>query len=843
MLPPGMRKKRGGAFAAADADGDGLLTSGEFVQTPVGLFSTPRAFKSIDRNADGRLDAAELVARGPGWSKTLAERSAEAFDADGDGVLSFREYRSTPAANPIGDSLQRLTDQNGDGRLSFREFAGGWKGGPPGLTAFFFGQFDRDGDGGLTASEFPFRERTPRDPPEKEEEVVKDYGEEFASRDENGDGSLDREEFLSDARGKKFFPDAQRNFTVYDLDGDGSLQLEEYLQTPATRGDEGPGRVADPISRLVDRAVSRFEGWLAEHDGNGDGGLDLTEFRAVEPADDGGRWGAAFADWSRNRTKLVTTEDARLAAEIAYGVRGPDGSPRRSEQGRVADEGAFRLRDEDGDGSLTAAEYSTYSKNKESAARRFAEADADGSGRLTFEEFRRAPGGSYDTVREYKRADEDEDGLLDASELADDVPRPEQELARKSVVAFDGDGDGQLNFSEFRLTPVANPTGPQLHRLREFDDGGGLDRREFRDEWEGGPPALADLYFDRFDADADGVLSVKEAPFRVKLSGVPPGAAFAARDADGDGRMSLRELHAAAAGVTAADDLAELDQRKLMRSEEALRAADEDRDGLLSLDEFEALSETEAERKANPVGKARPPNPAAVQAALAEDESWFGLGRLDPRLHRVRRAADRGRGVVVVAPAEDEVRRGRVGEMNRLRRLLQTLANLPGRLDARPRLVWGVVVTLLTIHAGLLAYAATTHSPTLNEPGHLVAGLSNWKFGRFELYRVNPPLTRTVAALPVIAAGYEEDWGGFYEGPGARPVFGMGGGLHRRQRPAVDLAVHDRPLGLHPVQPDRRDVLLPLVAGAVGQQRQWAALADALVLFAEHSGPCRIGHA
>ena len=31
-----------------------------------------------------------------------------------------------------------------------------------------------------------------------------------------------------------------------------------------------------------------------------------------------------------------------------------------------------------------------------------------------------------------------------------------------------------------------------------------------------------------------------------------------------------------------------------------------------------------------------------------------------------------------------------------------------------------------------------------------------------------------VAALPVMIAGYEEDWSGFYEGPGARPVFEMG---------------------------------------------------------------------
>jgi hypothetical protein len=93
---------------------------------------------------------------------------------------------------------------------------------------------------------------------------------------------------------------------------------------------------------------------------------------------------------------------------------------------------------------------------------------------------------------------------------------------------------------------------------------------------------------------------------------------------------------------------------------------------------------------------------------------------------------------------------------------------------SRPRCVWTAVTLLLAVHAGLLAYSATRHSPTLNEPGHLVAGLSHWKFGRFELYRVNPPLVRMIAALPVMAAGYEEDWSGFYESPGARPVFSMG---------------------------------------------------------------------
>lgn len=85
-----------------------------------------------------------------------------------------------------------------------------------------------------------------------------------------------------------------------------------------------------------------------------------------------------------------------------------------------------------------------------------------------------------------------------------------------------------------------------------------------------------------------------------------------------------------------------------------------------------------------------------------------------------------------------------------------------------------VVCFVLLIHAALLAYSAYVHSPTLNEPAHLAAGLSHWKFGRFALYRVNPPLVWMVAALPVMAVGYREDWSGFYEGPGARPEAALG---------------------------------------------------------------------
>ena len=74
----------------------------------------------------------------------------------------------------------------------------------------------------------------------------------------------------------------------------------------------------------------------------------------------------------------------------------------------------------------------------------------------------------------------------------------------------------------------------------------------------------------------------------------------------------------------------------------------------------------------------------------------------------------------------------------------------------------------------LVGYGAYVHSPTYNETAHLVAGISYWKFRPFDVYCVNPPLVKLIAALPVLAVGCEADWSEYYAGPGARPEMALG---------------------------------------------------------------------
>ena len=73
-----------------------------------------------------------------------------------------------------------------------------------------------------------------------------------------------------------------------------------------------------------------------------------------------------------------------------------------------------------------------------------------------------------------------------------------------------------------------------------------------------------------------------------------------------------------------------------------------------------------------------------------------------------------------------------------------------------------------------LAWSAARHSPGVDEPAHLVAGISHWRFGHWDLYDANPPLVRMVAALPVVVARPTVDWTRTPPAPAARPEFGIG---------------------------------------------------------------------
>lgn len=60
-------------------------------------------------------------------------------------------------------------------------------------------------------------------------------------------------------------------------------------------------------------------------------------------------------------------------------------------------------------------------------------------------------------------------------------------------------------------------------------------------------------------------------------------------------------------------------------------------------------------------------------------------------------------------------------------------------------------VLLLLLHAALLTWCAVRHSYCWTESGLLPSGVTDWQFGDFAAYRVNPPLIRMWATLPLMA--------------------------------------------------------------------------------------------
>ena len=85
-----------------------------------------------------------------------------------------------------------------------------------------------------------------------------------------------------------------------------------------------------------------------------------------------------------------------------------------------------------------------------------------------------------------------------------------------------------------------------------------------------------------------------------------------------------------------------------------------------------------------------------------------------------------------------------------------------------------IALIIVFVHTLLIAFNGYVHSPVIGEIGHLAAGISHWRSGRFDLYRVNPPLVRMVATLPILFMDPSVDWSRYDADPLARSETAVG---------------------------------------------------------------------
>ena len=93
--------------------------------------------------------------------------------------------------------------------------------------------------------------------------------------------------------------------------------------------------------------------------------------------------------------------------------------------------------------------------------------------------------------------------------------------------------------------------------------------------------------------------------------------------------------------------------------------------------------------------------------------------------------------------------------------------------DAGRLRIW-LAAFLLACHVLLVANLAFRWSPTPDEPAYIAGGLLIWQYGHFNLYSVNPPLARLLAALPAFLMEPVRGWAGFDYHAQDRPEFHMG---------------------------------------------------------------------
>lgn len=148
-------------FDAANVNDDDSLSFDEWCRVPGRSFIDPvMEFCQMDTNFDAYVDPPELLAGTPDWKKPLVIGVFPGFDLNRDGQLSLPEYRLTMTANMVLPWHTKLTDSDGDGTLSFAEF----KFTPmlfPLLRVLNFNRLDANSNGSLDPSEFTFTLKVP----------------------------------------------------------------------------------------------------------------------------------------------------------------------------------------------------------------------------------------------------------------------------------------------------------------------------------------------------------------------------------------------------------------------------------------------------------------------------------------------------------------------------------------------------------------------------------------------------------------------------------------------------------------------------------------------------------
>ena len=582
-------------------------------------------FDRSDRDVDGKISPGEFTANMR--REGLAQRGLKVFkilDTDGDGQLTWEEYRERP-----GEATIVSLDVDGNGTLSSDEF-GASRQYLVKINRFqpLFVAWDRDGDKELTSEEVessPFEamfydwDRDGDDQVSYEERMLRGGANrvatenDFKYRDRDGSGVISMRELCYRPRDAKFWAmdsndnrtvskkefkasrfasqldDPEEVFAGLDRNGDGRIGLSEFrereLELPEVFGRALEPKIGNPkiMFDLLDR--------------NGDGAVVLEEIKPVSDESSGPAWEKTFEAADRNKDGRIEYEEfSKRGSQFAFAIVDESRDGRISaEEYRVAMlpwmtgermQEIVKAVDTNGDGTFDKEEFDRRDRQA-----RFLITDSDEDERVTREEYGQNNAalliaGSFAGV--FDAHDVDGDGALSRAEF-DGIQRTSE------FASMDTDGDGRLTVGEFSAparTPKDRTWREKRHHERNTDGDRCVSRREFLTErefaifWELDQNAddtvslaefksskrfsrladVAELTFRAFDLDHNGTIEINEYEMRTN------GARLIELDRDGDGQLGFEEFAGAYSGPYYAH--------------KALEVVDKDSDGIVTAAEF-----------------------------------------------------------------------------------------------------------------------------------------------------------------------------------------------------------------------------------------------------------------
>lgn len=622
-------------------------------------------FQRYDSSFDGKISAEELVANTNRWLKPYVPRAFPAYDLDRDQSLSLHEFRLSPFANSGLRWTNRPVDRNGDAKLDLQEFHPDKSLRFLGVSRIFFTALDLNNDGFLDLDEYDFK---------VDASVIP--AEEFVARtDADGDGIVSAAELHQrfSLSPSEYF-DRWYHVISHVMSGDQpwTVRLTQHFVEHNRRienhqiGKKFQNLDADRNSLLSASELSSFS--LPENakesrqqrmsiaDTDGDGHLTAIEFAAFahpavfvpDPLSDRAlriceRIAAAPSLDEQEIRKALESNGVKLNATIygedksqliksvltGFGIIDSEANFIRQPDGRMLNLWTFRGRDKDHDGKLARAEF--LQDSSEQGEQTFAEVDADGDGYMEPSELIRN-GKAWlfwsNSVSSFLQFDQDQNGSITAQELKDHAKSYQKRICEPAIAAFDVNGDGELNFQEFRLSLIPNPYDQFSQRPKDINEDGRLSIEELSTNYPGVPKLYAALVFQHLDLNDDQFLGTEEFDYKFRFQDLPAEDAFALIDRDASGEIALNETMQYAQIAHGIDKNNSGANVRLMRIEDAFYADDADTNGTLSRVEFqEAIHLTAAlERGGNKERQEKKrfesPQPAAERPAETKWKFW-----------------------------------------------------------------------------------------------------------------------------------------------------------------------------------------------------------------------------